>query len=171
MRAITAQKGETKNIADSRCMGIAHFVREPRSSRKSQVCHPNAARLRVKEATTLPRTPASSPGPAGQQRLETNTSAPHMIRATSYGPGEPACTDPRQTVSGLPLVSPTNPDHAGGVLHHPRHGLRSSSPRSHRLAQEKACSLTSFHDFGLAEPITRALAQEKYVTPTPIQAQ
>jgi len=31
--------------------------------------------------------------------------------------------------------------------------------------------LNSFDDFGLAEPITRALAQEKYVTPTPIQAQ
>jgi superfamily II DNA/RNA helicase len=30
--------------------------------------------------------------------------------------------------------------------------------------------LSSFHDFGLAEPITRALAEEKYVTPTPIQA-
>jgi superfamily II DNA/RNA helicase len=31
--------------------------------------------------------------------------------------------------------------------------------------------LNSFHDFGLAEPITRALAEEHYVTPTPIQAQ
>jgi superfamily II DNA/RNA helicase len=31
--------------------------------------------------------------------------------------------------------------------------------------------LSSFHDFGLAEPITRALAEEKYVTPTPIQSQ
>jgi ATP-dependent RNA helicase RhlE len=31
--------------------------------------------------------------------------------------------------------------------------------------------LTSFHDFGLAEPIIRALAEEKYETPTPIQAQ
>ena len=31
--------------------------------------------------------------------------------------------------------------------------------------------MTSFNDFGLAEPILRALAQEKYVTPTPIQAQ
>jgi ATP-dependent RNA helicase RhlE len=31
--------------------------------------------------------------------------------------------------------------------------------------------LTSFHDFGLAEPIRRALAQDKYVTPTPIQLQ
>jgi len=31
--------------------------------------------------------------------------------------------------------------------------------------------LTSFTDFGLAAPILRALAQENYVTPTPIQAQ
>jgi len=31
--------------------------------------------------------------------------------------------------------------------------------------------LTSFNEFGLAEPILRALAQEKYITPTPIQAQ
>ncbi|HEU5019454.1 MAG TPA: DEAD/DEAH box helicase [Pseudolabrys sp.] len=31
--------------------------------------------------------------------------------------------------------------------------------------------MTSFHDFGLAEPILRALAEEKYQSPTPIQAQ
>ncbi|HYS47295.1 MAG TPA: DEAD/DEAH box helicase [Xanthobacteraceae bacterium] len=31
--------------------------------------------------------------------------------------------------------------------------------------------LNSFEAFGLAEPITRALAQENYVTPTPIQSQ
>jgi superfamily II DNA/RNA helicase len=31
--------------------------------------------------------------------------------------------------------------------------------------------LNSFDQFGLAEPITRALAQEQYVTPTPIQVQ
>jgi ATP-dependent RNA helicase RhlE len=31
--------------------------------------------------------------------------------------------------------------------------------------------MSSFHDFGLAEPITRALAEEKYVTPTSIQTQ
>ncbi len=36
---------------------------------------------------------------------------------------------------------------------------------------KKENSLTSFNDFGLAEPILRALAEEKYVTPTPIQAQ
>ena len=31
--------------------------------------------------------------------------------------------------------------------------------------------MTSFNDFGLVEPITRALVDEKYVTPTPIQDQ
>ncbi len=31
--------------------------------------------------------------------------------------------------------------------------------------------MTSFHEFGLAEPIIRALSEEKYVTPTPIQTQ
>jgi ATP-dependent RNA helicase RhlE len=31
--------------------------------------------------------------------------------------------------------------------------------------------LNSFNEFGLAEPILRALSEEKYVTPTPIQAQ
>src|SRR5262249_52133784 len=31
--------------------------------------------------------------------------------------------------------------------------------------------LNSFAAFGLTEPITRALAQENYVTPTPIQSQ
>jgi ATP-dependent RNA helicase RhlE len=40
-----------------------------------------------------------------------------------------------------------------------------------RPAYRKFRHLNSFNDFGLAEPITRALAEEKYVTPTPIQAQ
>ena len=31
--------------------------------------------------------------------------------------------------------------------------------------------MTAFLDLGLAEPITRALADEQYATPTPIQAQ
>ena len=38
-------------------------------------------------------------------------------------------------------------------------------------SQIESLHLISFHDFGLAEPITRALAEEKYVTPTPIQIQ
>jgi ATP-dependent RNA helicase RhlE len=39
------------------------------------------------------------------------------------------------------------------------------------FAEWKVNFLNSFDVFGLAEPITRALAQENYVTPTPIQAQ
>ena len=36
---------------------------------------------------------------------------------------------------------------------------------------QESSSLTSFHDFTLNDAITRALAEEKYLTPTPIQAQ
>src|SRR6202008_5075286 len=36
---------------------------------------------------------------------------------------------------------------------------------------KKEIFLTSFNEFGLAAPILRALAAEKYLTPTPIQAQ
>src|ERR1700736_3930229 len=49
--------------------------------------------------------------------------------------------------------------------------VRPGACRGRADAHSKAHSLTSFHDFGLAEPITRALAQENYATPTPIQAQ
>ncbi len=49
---------------------------------------------------------------------------------------------------------------------------RRSPPRpALRPAYRKILELNSFNDFGLAEPITRALAEERYVTPTPIQAQ
>src|ERR1700740_2343054 len=36
---------------------------------------------------------------------------------------------------------------------------------------ERTKIFTTFTDFGLADPISRALAEENYVTPTPIQAQ
>src|SRR5579872_370925 len=36
---------------------------------------------------------------------------------------------------------------------------------------ESTLLLTSFQDFGLADPISRALKEENYLTPTPIQAQ
>jgi ATP-dependent RNA helicase RhlE len=36
---------------------------------------------------------------------------------------------------------------------------------------ERPYRLTSFQDFGLADPLQRALREENYVTPTPIQAQ
>jgi len=36
---------------------------------------------------------------------------------------------------------------------------------------ERTHLLTSFQDFGLADPISRALKEENYLNPTPIQAQ
>ena len=60
-----------------------------------------------------------------------------------------------------------------GVLHHPRlrHSAEAIGLRRRRFAQTESSHLSSFQDFGLAEPITRALAEEKYLTPTPIQTQ
>ena len=43
--------------------------------------------------------------------------------------------------------------------------------RRGRFAIRKILQLTAFLDLGLAEPITKALADEQYATPTPIQAQ
>jgi ATP-dependent RNA helicase RhlE len=40
-----------------------------------------------------------------------------------------------------------------------------------RIAQQKVISLTTFTDFGLNDAILRALAEEKYLTPTAIQTQ
>src|ERR1700691_5660011 len=40
-----------------------------------------------------------------------------------------------------------------------------------RFRQLESTILTSFESFGLADPIARALAEENYTTPTPIQAQ
>jgi ATP-dependent RNA helicase RhlE len=48
---------------------------------------------------------------------------------------------------------------------------RHAYPRPVRLAPWKVPLLNSFNDFGLTEPILRALVQENYITPTPIQAQ
>src|ERR671936_2245006 len=43
--------------------------------------------------------------------------------------------------------------------------------RAPAFDMERTPLLTSFQDFGLADPISRALNEENYVTPTPIQAQ
>jgi ATP-dependent RNA helicase RhlE len=43
--------------------------------------------------------------------------------------------------------------------------------RPYRRIRKKVSSLTSFQDLKLNDAITRALAEEKYLTPTPIQAQ
>src|SRR6201987_5166704 len=55
-------------------------------------------------------------------------------------------------------------------------GARRPAPRpppqaACRFTMERTKLLTTFTDFGLADPIARALVEENYVTPTPIQAQ
>jgi superfamily II DNA/RNA helicase len=45
------------------------------------------------------------------------------------------------------------------------------APGGFRISQQKVISLTTFTDFGLNDAILRALAEEKYLTPTAIHAQ
>jgi ATP-dependent RNA helicase RhlE len=63
------------------------------------------------------------------------------------------------------------PDHAGASSNHPairgREPKRLARSASHKL---KETPLNSFQSLGLAAPIMRALAEEKYTTPTPIQS-
>ena len=49
--------------------------------------------------------------------------------------------------------------------------LLAPMPERLSLYMERTHLLTSFQDFGLADPISRALKEENYLTPTPIQAQ
>ncbi len=49
--------------------------------------------------------------------------------------------------------------------------MRVSSVAAPPQRQQKAYSLTQFNDLGLNDAIARALAEEKYLTPTPIQTQ
>ena len=52
-----------------------------------------------------------------------------------------------------------------------RNAGRAQSAAAAQARIQKVSSLTSFHEFRLNDAITRALAEEKYLTPTPIQAQ
>ena len=63
--------------------------------------------------------------------------------------GAPDTRVPRENLDPLPAFSPERVSFLHGKIH----------------------LLTSFQDFGLADPISRALKEENYVTPTPIQAQ
>jgi hypothetical protein len=47
------------------------------------------------------------------ERLETNTSMPHIMRATSYGPGEPRVRIPVKRFLACPFTFTDNPNHAG----------------------------------------------------------
>ena len=56
-------------------------------------------------------------------------------------------------------------------MFHPQCGPLRIAQRLYKRIHKKVSSLTSFHEFGLSDAITRSLAEEKYHTPTPIQAQ
>jgi len=70
-----------------------------------------------------------------------------------------------------PFSQPKNgaPKHAGALREFDP--LLADSPERASPLHGKIHLLTSFQDFGLADPISRALKEENYVTPTPIQAQ
>ena len=57
-----------------------------------------------------------------------------------------------------------------GCHHHPRYAPLNITAGA-AVANWKSYRSTSFQSFGLAEPIARALAEENYLVPTPIQAQ
>jgi len=81
-----------------------------------------------------------------------------------------ACRSPLNDVWLAPSLFTDNPFHAG-VSTPTATAVRSRIARRRLIARLKDSSLTSFLEFGLAEPITRALAEEKYTVPTPIQIQ
>src|SRR5215831_18304255 len=111
-------------------------------------------------------------------RLETNANACHMkpsgsltwLRRVICGPREriPPHSGFRPAIQRIRFFI-GSPDHAGCLLRNPR-VLSACCDSAEGARPYRKSPLTSFHDFGLAEPIQRAIAQENYVTPTPIQA-
>jgi ATP-dependent RNA helicase RhlE len=76
----------------------------------------------------------------------------------------------RKTASSSLSPLTGSPDRAG-CLFDPQCRPPRVAQRLHECISKKASLLTSFHDFALSDAIKRALAEEKYLTPTPIQAQ
>src|SRR5215813_1123725 len=71
------------------------------------------------------------------------------------------------------LSTPTtdSPDHAGCLREPPRFAAASDKRARPASPHERMIVLNSFADLGLAEPLTRALADEGYAAPTPIQSE
>src|SRR6516164_2964960 len=83
-----------------------------------------------------------------------------------------ACTGSRQTASGSHTFNfSLTAQIARGVLFHPQCRPWHIAWRLCKRAYKKVSSLTSFHYFTLNRAIIRALAEEKYHAPTPIQSQ
>ena len=117
-----------------------------------------------------PSSTAVAPSRGNHCSLETNTPIAHIGAAGVW----PAASRVYGTLSNgfwLAFVISPTAQIARGVLFHPRCGPQRTAQRPRRRAFKKVSSLTSFQDLKLNRAITRALAEEKYVTPTPIQTQ
>ena len=68
-------------------------------------------------------------------------------------------------------MHPGSPHHAGNPSHHRTRYLVRAHRRAAGSAALRSTDLTQFTDFGLAQPVLRALAEAGYTAPTPIQAQ
>jgi hypothetical protein len=81
-----------------------------------------AADRRKRRAQTLPSWIRSRTCPElSHERLETNTSMPHMTGATLSGPGEPRVRIPVKRFLACPFTLHRQPRSRGGVSHHPRY--------------------------------------------------
>ena len=80
--------------------------------------------IRRRLAPTILDGDASSLTNGKAERLETNTSMPHITCATSSGPGEPRVRIPVKRFLACPFNFHRQPRSRGGVLHHPRYRVR-----------------------------------------------
>jgi hypothetical protein len=80
---------------------------------------------------------------AKAERLETNTSMPHMIRATSSGPGEPRVRIPVKRFLACPFTFTDSPDHAGVSRTNRDMGLRVAAVAPFRTMESLFIELIS----------------------------
>jgi ATP-dependent RNA helicase RhlE len=109
--------------------------------------------------------------PKRSARLETNTSILHIKVCSLLGSLRVACTDTVKRLLTRSIFNSLTAQIARGVSLHPQRRLcasRSGCDNAHKSIKERL-ALFSFDDFRLNAAITRALAEEKYLTPTPIQ--
>jgi ATP-dependent RNA helicase RhlE len=107
---------------------------------------------------------------AGRHALKRTYLCP-IYRHWPIGPWRAACTDTHQRCLALALLFSRHPDRAQGVLNLTRNSGRRVIAQRPVGAQIESSSLNSFDGFGLNDAIARAVAEEKYVSPTPIQVQ
>jgi ATP-dependent RNA helicase RhlE len=97
----------------------------------------------------------------------------HMNVSTreSSGHCEPRVLSPSNGFWLAPSANQNRRLKHAGVSKTPPRALPANDAGRLPFTMERNHLLTSFQDFGLAEPISRALKEENYLTPTPIQTQ